>query len=70
MTSDGSKDVLLSHVKLKYYDGKILKMSITAPAGIANEETHIVKLSSDPKQKVVAENGTNHGRLEASKVEL
>jgi lipopolysaccharide export system protein LptC len=70
MTSDGSKDVMLDHVFLKYYDGKILKMSITAPSGIANENTHIVKLNSDQKQRVVAENGTNHGRLEASKVVL
>jgi hypothetical protein len=70
MKSDGSKDVLLDHVQLKYYDGKVLKMSITAPYGVANEVTHIVKLSSDAKQRVVAENGTNHGRLEASKVEL
>ncbi len=70
MKSDGSKDVLLDHVELKYYDGKVLKMSITAPYGIANEATHIVKLSSDKQQRVVAENGTNHGRLEASKVEL
>ena len=70
MTSDGSKDVLLHHVQLKYFDGKIVKMLITAPYGVANENTHIVKLRSDPNQRVVAENGINHGRLEASKVEL
>ena len=70
MKSDGSHDVLLDHVEMKYYDGKVLKMSITAPYGVANEGTHIVNLRSDKDQRVVAENGVNHGRLEASKVEL
>jgi lipopolysaccharide export system protein LptC len=70
MAADASKDVWLDQVTLRYYDGKVLKMSITAPKGVANEVTHIVILDSDKTQRVVAENGVSHARLEASKVEL
>lgn len=70
MAADASKDVWLDHVTLRYYDGKVLKMTITAPKGLANEITHIVILDCDKTQRVVAENGVNHARLEASKVEL
>ena len=70
MKSDGSQDVVLTGVEMKYFDGAVMKMCITAPDGIANQGTHIVKLNSDKKQRVVAENGTNHARMEASKVEL
>ncbi|HEY9754058.1 MAG TPA: LPS export ABC transporter periplasmic protein LptC [Oculatellaceae cyanobacterium] len=70
MKADGSADVLLDRVEMKIYDGDVMKMCITAPSGIANEKTHIVKLSSAPNQRVVAENGVNHARLDASKVEL
>jgi hypothetical protein len=70
MKADNSQDVLLDHVEMKYYDGAVMKMCITAPSGVANQGTHIVKLNSDQKQRVVAENGVNHAHLEASKVEL
>ena len=70
MAADASKDVWLDQVTLRYYDGKVLKMSITAPKGVANEVTHIVILDCDKTQRVVAENGVSHARLEASKVEL
>ena len=70
MAADGSKDVWLDHVTLRYYDGKVLKMSITAPKGLANELTHIIVLDGDKTQRVVAENGVSHARLEASKVQL
>lgn len=65
-----SKDVALSEVRVEYFDGKKLKMRLSAPTGSANESTRLVKLSSSDKQQVIAEGEEGKSRLEASKVEL
>jgi hypothetical protein len=70
MTVDGSNDILLDHPEMKYFDGALLKMRIAAPRGIANETTHIVKLSGEGKDRVIAENVANKGRMIANNVQL
>jgi hypothetical protein len=64
----GNKDIYLDHVRMEYYDGNELKMRMTAPKGVANEDTKIVNLSSDPKERVIADG--SKGKLEASQVVL
>ena len=64
----GNKDILLDRVRMEYYDGNELKMKMTAPKGVANEETHIVNLNSDQKERVICDG--SKGRLEASQVVL
>ena len=65
-----SKDVELDKVQISYFDGKKLKMRLSAPSGVANEVTHIVKLDSTDKQRVVAEGEDGKAKLDARKVEL
>ena len=64
----GNKDIYLDHVRMEYYDGNELKMRMTAPKGIANEDTKIVNLNCDEKERVIADG--SKGRLEASQVVL
>ena len=65
-----SKDVKLAVVKVEYFDGKKLKMRLSAPQGLTNETTHLVTLDCDHKDRVVCEGEEGKSRLEASKVEL
>ncbi len=63
-----NKDIYLDHVHMEYYDGTELKMKMTAPKGIANEDTKVVNLNSDSKERVIADG--SKGRMEASQVVL
>jgi hypothetical protein len=65
-----SKDVDLSDVCVEYFDGTKLKMRMSAPKGMANENTRLVHLLSDSKTHVICEGEEGKSRLEASKVEL
>ncbi|CAN5153608.1 hypothetical protein BH10CYA1_BH10CYA1_30750 [soil metagenome] len=65
-----TKDVALVEVKVEYFDGPKLKMRMSAPTGLANESTRLVKLTSDDKSHVICEGEEGKSRLEASKVEL
>lgn len=65
-----TKDVLLRDVTVSYFDGDQIKMRLSAPAGIANENTHLVKLGADDKHRVIAQGGEGKGTLDAAKVEL
>lgn len=65
-----TKDVMLSEVKVEYFDGPKLKMRMSAPKGAANETTRLVRLGSDDKNHVICEGEEGKSRMEASKVEL
>ncbi len=65
-----TKDVMLSEVKVEYFDGPKLKMRMSAPKGTANETTRLVRLGSDDKSHVICEGEEGKSRMEASKVEL
>ena len=65
-----NKDVYLANVDMQYFDAGALKMKMTAPTGLANESTHVVHLTSDKKQRVIADGGEGKGRMEAAAVEL
>jgi hypothetical protein len=65
-----SKDVDLKEVKVKYFDGTKVKMSLCAPSGVANETTHMVLLTSSPKELVECEGTEGSAKLLAKKVEL
>jgi hypothetical protein len=65
-----TKDVDLKEVKLKYFDGTKVKMSLCAPTGVANEITHLVLLTASPKQLVECEGTEGSAKLLAKKVEL
>jgi hypothetical protein len=65
-----TRDVDLKTVTMKYYDGGKVKMSLSAPAGLANESTKVVKLNAigDKLVQCVGEDGK--AQLNAKKVEL
>ena len=57
------QDVELKGVKVEYYDPttKALKMSITAPLGVANQTTKYVKLNADKTGRVIADGNPDPG---------
>lgn len=65
-----TKDVNLSTVHVDYYDGQTLKMRLTAPTGIANENTKMTKLLSSKNQKVECDGEGGKAKLLAYQVEL
>jgi hypothetical protein len=65
-----TKDVDLKEVKMKYYDGAKVKMSFSAPAGVANEATRLVKLRAADGKLVCCEGADGSSKLQAPKVEL
>jgi hypothetical protein len=64
-----TKDVNLTDVNMQCFEGNVVKMSFKAPIGLANEETHLVKLSSTKTAQVNCE-GSAGAKLQAPKVEL
>jgi len=66
-----TKDVNLSTVHVDYFDTNgALKMRLTAPTGIANENTKMTKLLSSKSQKVECEGEGGKAKLLAYQVEL
>jgi len=66
-----TKDVSLETVHVDYYDeAGALKMRMTAPTGIANENTKMTKLLSSKTQKVECEGEGGKAKLLAYQVEL
>ena len=65
-----SKNVALNTVQVSYFDDKKLKMRISAPTGMANEVTHIVKLDAVQGNRVLAEGEDGKAKMDATKVEL
>ncbi|MGH9550304.1 MAG: LPS export ABC transporter periplasmic protein LptC [Terriglobales bacterium] len=65
-----SKDVLLKEVTVRYFDGDKVKLRLSAPAGIANEGKHEVKLGSKNGRRVQCEGQDGKAKLDAEKVEL
>lgn len=63
-----NREVFLDNVKMEYFDGDVVKMKMTAPKGVANEDTKIVNLVADGKERVIADG--SKGRMEASQVVL
>jgi uncharacterized protein YneF (UPF0154 family) len=69
MMESTTKDVNLVEVSMRCFDGPRVKMSFSAPTGVANEITHLVKLTSAPGKPVLCE-GDGGAKLAAPKVEL
>ncbi|HEY9775984.1 MAG TPA: LPS export ABC transporter periplasmic protein LptC [Planktothrix sp.] len=65
-----SRDVQLEKVTMTYFDEGKVKMSLTAPTGLANETTKQVKLKADAKQRVKCTGEDGKAQLDADKVEL
>jgi len=65
-----NKDALLDQVTMEYFDEKKLKLSLTAPKGIANEVTKHIELNADKKTRVMCIGEDGKARLDAAKVEL
>jgi hypothetical protein len=65
-----SHDVNLTDVHVDYMDGKTLKMRITAPIGLTNEDTRLVKLAGMGDNQVSAMGEEGKVKLEAAKIEL
>lgn len=65
-----TKDVNLDTVLVEYFDGKTLKMRLSAPIGVANEGTRKVRLDADKGVRVVALGEGGKNRMESSKLEL
>lgn len=65
-----SKEVILTKIRVDYFDGKNLKMRLTAPLGMANESTRKIRLDAEKGERVVAEGEGGKSRMSAVKVEL
>lgn len=65
-----TKDVNLVDVQMKCFDGDKVKMSLSAPSGVANETTHLVKLSSATGKPVICQGADGGATMQAPKVEL
>jgi len=66
-----TKDVNLSTVHVDYFDTSgAIKMRLTAPTGVANENTKMTKLLSSKSQKVECEGEGGKAKLMAYQVEL
>jgi hypothetical protein len=68
-----TKDAFLQNVKVDYFEDKKVKLTLSAPLGIANEVTHRIELHADPNAKAsrvmcIGEDGK--AKLDAAKVEL
>ncbi len=65
-----TKDVNLDTVHVDYFDGATLKMRISSPIGLANENTHMVKLFAQGGKRVEAQGEGGKAKLDAQKIEL
>lgn len=65
-----SRDVTLADVNVQYFDGPKLKMSLSAPAGMCNEGTKVIKLESANGKLVEAHGEDGGAAMKAPKVEL
>ena len=65
-----TKDVDLVDVNVDYFDGKKIKMRLSAPTGIANEASKKVELLSTKARRVSCEGEEGKSQLSANKVEL
>lgn len=64
------KNVHLTDIVMQYFDGDQVKMQVSAPIGVANEDSREVKLDSTSKQPVVAEGEQGKSRMETKRLEL
>jgi LPS export ABC transporter protein LptC len=65
-----TKDVDLHEVLVQYFDQGKVKMSLTAPSGIANESTKQVQLLAKGGKQVLATGEDGKAQMNANKVEL
>lgn len=65
-----TRDVILTNVRVCYFDGEKIKMEVQAPTGKANDKTQIVKLSSSANEKVIAKGEEGKSLLETQVLEL
>jgi LPS export ABC transporter protein LptC len=65
-----TKDVNLTTVHVDYFDQGKIKMRLTAPTGVANENTKMTKLLSSKTKRVECEGEDGKAKLLAYQVEL
>jgi hypothetical protein len=65
-----TQEVTLDEVKVRYYKGDDVSMTLDAPAGIANEGTRYIRLNGTKNRKVIAEGEGGKAKLTANVVEL
>jgi LPS export ABC transporter protein LptC len=65
-----TKDVNLTDVNVDYFDGKKIKMRLSAPTGLANEATKKVELLASGSKRVTCEGEEGKSEMRANKVEL
>jgi len=65
-----TKDVALTEISMKFFDGDKIKMHVTAPVGSVNQKSMYVCLSSGPGQKVTALGMEGKSCMEMEKLEL
>jgi hypothetical protein len=65
-----TKDVDLDTVHVDYFDGAKVKMRLTSPVGVANENTKQIALLSTKEHRVEAEGEDGKAKMLAAKVEL
>ncbi len=65
-----TRDVALKSVEVKYYNEGKVSLKLIAPVGRANENTRIVILSSDDKDKVLGIGVEKQTRLETKEMKL
>jgi hypothetical protein len=66
----GNDQVLLTNIKMEYYDQNTVKMSITAPEGDANAATKYVVLKGGKNNRVDALGAGGKADLSAEQIEL
>ena len=65
-----TQEVTLQEVKVRYYKGDDIEMTLDAPSGLANEGTRYIRLNGDKQRKVIAEGEGGKAQLTANIVEL
>lgn len=65
-----TQEVTLKEVKVRYFKGDDVEMTLDAPAGIANEGTRYIRLNGNKNRKVIAEGEGGKAKLTANVVEL
>lgn len=65
-----TKDVALTEISMKFFDGEKIKMQVSAPVGLANQETRFVKLDSAKGVRVTAQGDGGKSSMNMETLEL
>ncbi len=65
-----TKDVALTGITMKFFDGDKIKMHVTAPTGVVNQKSLYVQLNSASGQRVTASGMEGKSMMDMEKLEL